>query len=186
VNTQSSLVAELTSKEYRDAFVASLLRIGLPMQCRALRESREWTQPELAEAAGMSQPRISEIERPGERKLNLETLLRLASAFDVGLQVRFVPFSKLIDDDDSVDLDSFYIEPFEEDLARLGRIEEKMKSVALLVPSAIQRALTEQGQQDKGNAQRDAATNSAQPDNSQGAKAQIEREYSGNFSHIAS
>ncbi len=35
-----------------------------------LRESREWTQPELAEAAGMSQPRISEIERPGERKLN--------------------------------------------------------------------------------------------------------------------
>jgi transcriptional regulator with XRE-family HTH domain len=131
VNTRSSLVEQLRDKEYRDAFVASQIRIGLPMQCRALRESREWTQPQLAEAAGMSQPRISEIERPGERKLNLETLLRLASAYDVALQVRFVPFSEFVDDDDSLDFDSFYVRPFQEDIERLEKLEEQMEDVVL-------------------------------------------------------
>lgn len=132
MNTKSSLAEQLSGKEYRDAFVGAQIRVGLPMQCRALRESRGWTQPQLAEAAGMSQPRISEIERPGERKLNLETLLRLASAFDVALQVRFVPFSTFVDDDDSIDFDNFYVEPFDEDLARLERIEEQMKASNVL------------------------------------------------------
>lgn len=154
MNTKSSLAAQLSDKQYRDAFVASQIRIGLPMQCRALRESREWTQPRLAEAAGMSQPRISEIERPGERKLNLETLLRLASAFDVALQVRFVPFSQLVDDNDSVRLDSFHVEPFPEDMARLEGLEKQMRSVVVMKPSRIYESLiaTEQ-----------TTTNSIQP-----------------------
>lgn len=132
MNSQSPLAAQLANKEYRDAFVASQIRIGLPMQCRALRESRDWTQPRLAELAGMSQPRISEIERPGERNLNLDTLLRLASAFDVAVQVRFVPFSHLVDDDDTLDLSDFYVPPFEEDIAALKRREESMKSVIVM------------------------------------------------------
>ena len=132
MNTKSSLVRELKDKEYRDSYVASQIRIGLPMQCRALRESREWTQPRLAQLSGMSQPRISEIERPGERRLNIETLLRLASAFDVALQVRFVPFSRLVDDDEDIDLNRFYVKPFDEDLASIERIEEQLKSVVVL------------------------------------------------------
>lgn len=145
MNTKSSLAAELRDKQYRDAFVASQIRVGLPMQCRALRESQEWTQPKLAEAAGMSQPRISEIERPGQRKLNLDTLLRLASAFDVALQVRFVPFSQLVDDDNEVNFADFHIAPFEEDIAALERHEEKMKSV--IVMGAHKAAGGEGGQQ---------------------------------------
>lgn len=141
MNSQSLLASRLRDKDYRDAFVASRLKIGLPMQCRALRESREWTQPQLADAAGMTQPRISEIERPGERSLNLETLLRLASAFDVALQVRFVPFSSFVTDDDNVDLDNFHIEPFEEDLSNLEHREEQMKSVIFLGPAHSQAGL---------------------------------------------
>jgi transcriptional regulator with XRE-family HTH domain len=140
VNTKSSLVEQLRGKEYRDAFVASQIRIGLPMQCRALREGRALTQPQLAEAAGMSQPRISEIERPGERKLNIDTLLRLASAFDVALQVRFVPFSKFVDDEDSIDLDNFYVNPFDQDVAHISRIEEQMKSVIQMDQSSAFKA----------------------------------------------
>lgn len=132
MNTKSSLAMQLGDKEYRDAFVGAQLRVALPMQCRALRESRGWTQPQLAEAAGMSQPRISEIERPGERRLNLDTLLRLASAFDVALQVRFVPFSELIDDDESLDAGDFYVASFDEDIEILGRREEAMKLVTIL------------------------------------------------------
>jgi len=123
MNSKSSLVKELQDKDYRHAFVRSQVSIGLPLQCRALRESREWTQPQLAEAAGMSQPRISEIERPGERKLNLETLFRLAEAFDVALQVRFVTFRDFVDSTDGVRLEHFSIKPFEEDLKDLENEE---------------------------------------------------------------
>lgn len=157
MNTESSLARELSDKQYRDEFVAAALRVGLPMQCRALRESRDWTQPRLAQEAGMSQPRISEIERPGERRLTLDTLLRLASAFDVALQVRFVPFSQLVDDDDHLDLDNFYVPPFAQDIANLARREEQMKSVTIMGPAHW--AATGKGQIYGQNAV-NAATNS--------------------------
>ena len=74
VNIDSSLTRELREKQYRDAYVDSQIRVGLPFQIRALRKSRDnMTQSALAEKAEMSQPRISEIESPGERNLNIET-----------------------------------------------------------------------------------------------------------------
>jgi transcriptional regulator with XRE-family HTH domain len=176
VNTQSSIAAELSDKQYRDAYVASQLRIGLPMQCRALRESRTWTQPKLAEVAGWSQPRISELERPGERKPNIETLLKLASAFDVALQVRFVPFSQFVDDSDHVDYDNFYIHPFAEDMARLQRMEEKMKSVRFIGSSATE---AEAGDEQQNLMGLEGAANSAVPRNQ-------ERDNRENYSYIAS
>jgi DNA-binding Xre family transcriptional regulator len=88
---------KLQSKAYHDAFVASQISIGLPFQIYALRIQREWTQQQLAEKTGMLQPRISAMERPGGSKLNLDTLRRSASAFDVALVVRFVPFSELVE-----------------------------------------------------------------------------------------
>ena len=116
LNTNSSLVGELKDKQYRDAYVASQIRMSLPVQIRELRKSRDMTQPQLAQLSGMTQPRISEIERPGERRLNIETLLRIASAFDVALQIKFVPFEELIDWGEGVDLDHFSVIPFTEEL----------------------------------------------------------------------
>ena len=124
MNIHSSLVAELIDKEYRDAYVASQIRIGLPFQIRALRKAKGWTQDQLAEYAGMSQPRIAEIEKPGERSLNLATLLRVASAFDVGLAVNFVPFSEVIDRDESFDPDNHFVPSFEAELAAAKKAEE--------------------------------------------------------------
>lgn len=132
MNINSSLVGELREKEYRDAYVESQIRMTLPLQIRELRKRREWTQPELAERAGMGQPRISELEKPGERRLTVETLLRLASAFDVGLQVRFVPFGELIDWGEGIDIDNFNVQPFQEELD-----EAEMQSV--LRPDPIAR-----------------------------------------------
>ena len=91
----SKLREQLQEKAYRDAFVASQIRIALPFQIRALREQRGWTQAQLAEKAGMLQPRISAMERPGGSKFTLETVLRVTAALDVAFIGRFTSFGEL-------------------------------------------------------------------------------------------
>lgn len=132
MNIHSSLIAELRDKSYRDAYVASQIRMGLPFQIRALRISRGWTQLQLAEAAGMSQPRIAEIEK-GKRSLNLETLLRLASAFDVGLDVFFASFGDLVDRKESFEPDTFDALSFSQEIAEA---EQRAKAPETAVAAA--------------------------------------------------
>lgn len=90
------LIAQLKDKRYRDAFVSEHIATGIPFQIRALRKQRKWIQRELAEHAGMLQERISVAENPNYAKFNLQTLKKIASAFDVALIVRFVTFSELV------------------------------------------------------------------------------------------
>lgn len=90
----NDLHKKLQSKEYRDAFVSAHIQDGVAFQIRALREQRGWNQGTLAGALKVSQPAVAQYES-GERTLNLGTLERLASAFDVALVVRFVRFSEL-------------------------------------------------------------------------------------------
>ena len=85
------------SKKYRDLFVEGQIRTGIPFQIRVMRESRPWKQSELGDRANMPQTVISRMEKPGSGNLTIKTLLRLASAFDVGLIVRFAPFSEIVD-----------------------------------------------------------------------------------------
>lgn len=92
--SRRSLKDKLRNKEYRDRFVSAHIDTGLPFQIRALREQRGMTQEDLAHLMDTSQEGISRIESPG-RGLAIKTLVRLASAFDVALVVRFVPFSGL-------------------------------------------------------------------------------------------
>lgn len=80
----------------------------------------------------MSQPRIAEIEKPSKRRFNLETLLRIASAFDVGLEVNFVPISEIVRKDNAFDPNDFSIETFEEELARAEKDEQDVAADALL------------------------------------------------------
>lgn len=109
----------LTDRERRSAYVKAQTRIGLPFQIRALRKQKGWSQAQLAETAEMRQPRISAIEKPGKGRLNIETLERIAAAFDVGLQVRFVSFGGLIRQSERFDPEHFKIPTFEEELAAI-------------------------------------------------------------------
>jgi transcriptional regulator with XRE-family HTH domain len=86
----------LESRKFRDAYVYEHIRNGLPFQIRALRKDRNWSQSELAEAAKTSRTVITRIEDPNYGKLTLKTLSAVASAFDVALLVKFVPFSRLL------------------------------------------------------------------------------------------
>lgn len=104
------------SKAHRDAFVASQINVGLPFQIRALRKQRNLNQQELATLAGMLQPRISAMEQVGGGQLNLDTLRKLAAAFDVGLLVKFVAFSELTKWSNDFSPDDFSVPSFDQEL----------------------------------------------------------------------
>jgi DNA-binding XRE family transcriptional regulator len=92
----SKLWEKLKDSKYRRAFVSSQINIGIPFQIRSLLMSRPgWTQETLAERANILQPRISALMTPGKASPNIETLRRIAEAFDCGLMVQFVPFSEM-------------------------------------------------------------------------------------------
>ena len=121
VNTRSRMVSKLRDPAYRKAYVSSQINVGIPFQVRSLLKNRGWTQEQLSDRAGMLQPRISAILKPGRGGLNIETLRRLAEAFDCGLMVRFAPFSELIDWSEQFDPESFDVERFETEDKR-GRL----------------------------------------------------------------
>jgi transcriptional regulator with XRE-family HTH domain len=77
------------------------------------------TQKQLAGLAGMAQPRISKMERPGEEAFNIDTLIRLAAAFQVGLKVEFVPFSEMLVWENNYSQDQFNPPPLSRDVAFL-------------------------------------------------------------------
>jgi transcriptional regulator with XRE-family HTH domain len=96
--SRKSLISRVRKgKGARTQFVESHLNKGLAYQIRAIRDRLHWSQEKLANEVGMPQNAISRLESPDYGKPTLTTLKRLAAAFDVGLVVRFVPFSELVD-----------------------------------------------------------------------------------------
>jgi transcriptional regulator with XRE-family HTH domain len=105
----------LESRDNREGFIRAKLNHLIPSQIKALRLRRDWTQNRLAEESDMKQARISAMEKPGEVNFSLETLIRLAAAYRVALQVRFVPFSKLSKWEGEYSQDEFEVTPIEKD-----------------------------------------------------------------------
>lgn len=96
--TSAKTVEKLRDKAYRDAYVLSHIRVGIPYQIRALREQegRKWSQSELARRMRKPPNVISRLEDPEYGRHTISTLLELASAFDVALLVKFVPYSEFL------------------------------------------------------------------------------------------
>lgn len=115
INRRNKIIKELKNKEYRDAFAVEHIDTGIPFQVQALREQRGWSQNDLGNHADMAQEAISRIEDPNYGKLTIKTLKRLASAFDVGLMVRFVPFSDLVEWELNLSPGSLGVSSFNED-----------------------------------------------------------------------
>src|SRR5258708_6969165 len=112
---RQQIVGKLTNKEYRDIWFTEQINTGLSFQIRGLREQRGWSQAELGKRTGMAQSRISLMEDANYARFSLTTLKRLASAFDVGLMVRFRPYSGLVDDFVELDSSVLNMPGFEED-----------------------------------------------------------------------
>lgn len=128
-NKQEQMWESLRDPEFRKQLIDEHINVGIPFQIRALRDRQQLTQTRLAELLGSKrkQPLISQWEDPNYGKYTLETLKDLAKAFDVGLLVRFVPFSTLIDW--TINLTSDVIAP-----PSFGE-EEQYRIPALVTPS---------------------------------------------------
>ena len=94
---KKKLIEELKDKKYRDAFVEESINVGIPFQIKALREQRGLTQKDFEKKYNIKQTEISRWENPNYSKFTLSTLKKIASVFDVGLMVRFVPISNLVE-----------------------------------------------------------------------------------------
>ena len=86
----------LKTIDARAAYVEAELVQGLSAQIRTLRNSRNWSQEELAKKLGTSQNAVSRMENSSYGRYSIKTLLAVSKVFDVGLVTRFVPFSQLI------------------------------------------------------------------------------------------
>ena len=98
LNSKNSLIERLRrGPAARRQLVESHVTKGLAHQLRATRDKLGWSQDRLADEAKMNQNAISRLENADYGRPTLTTLKRLAVAMDVGLVVRFVPFSELVD-----------------------------------------------------------------------------------------
>ena len=80
----------------RRAYVHAEVVTGLAHQIRAIRIQRGLTQGGLAKVMNTTQASISRLEDPSYGRYSLKTLLDLSTAFDTGLQVRFVSLVNML------------------------------------------------------------------------------------------
>lgn len=87
---------ELNEKRMRDAYLSAQTRSKLSNQIRAVRTQRGWSQGEFATLLGKPQSNVSRLESRDYGNFTLKTLFALASAFDCGLVVEFVPYADFL------------------------------------------------------------------------------------------
>lgn len=134
---REQIVASLQDKEYRDAFVEEHIDSGVAFQIRATREAQGWSQRELGRRAGMAQERVSVLEDPDYGRMSLSTLKRVASALDVALVVRFVPFSQLADWATELSAEALAVPNFarDPDLQPAGTLGSVTPAIDLTLPN---------------------------------------------------
>lgn len=109
------LFAKLKNKRYRAAYLAQHIRTIIALQIRRMREDRGWKQSDLGDVSGKPQNVISRIEDPEYGKLTVQTLLDLAAGLDVGLVIKFVPFSRFLREYEDVSMSNLSVDSFLEE-----------------------------------------------------------------------
>jgi transcriptional regulator with XRE-family HTH domain len=111
-----TLVTEFSDKEYAHAYMEDFSNIAIAAQIKVLREQRDWTQKQLADAAEMKQERISVLEDVNYDAWTIKTLRKLAKAFDLTVKISFEKFSSGILDVSKMSSESLKRTSREDDL----------------------------------------------------------------------
>src|SRR5260370_34326326 len=90
-----NLQKKLKNKEYRDSFAAEYIYSRVPLKIRAMRERRGLSQQALGKPAGVKQEWVCKLEDPNYGRVTLATQLKMASSFDLGLNVDFGAFAEI-------------------------------------------------------------------------------------------
>ena len=106
-----NLWSKLHVKEYREGYAESQIDVDIPHRLEALRRARGWALEDLAERSKVPLERLEAIES-FETRPSVEDLLALAAAFDVGLMVKFAPFSELVQHEEDFDPSTYDVVSF--------------------------------------------------------------------------
>ncbi|PBC23449.1 MULTISPECIES: helix-turn-helix transcriptional regulator [unclassified Mesorhizobium] len=87
---------KLSITEYRHGYLREMVTGWVIHQIKALRDERDWSQADLGTKAGKPQSAIARLESESYGNWNTKTLLEIAEAFDVALQIRFVSWPKFM------------------------------------------------------------------------------------------
>jgi transcriptional regulator with XRE-family HTH domain len=140
---RKSFLDRLKDPEYRHALVAAYIKNGIAFQIRSLRKAEGWDQKKLADVALGNpelQSMISRYENPDYGKYSMRTLLDFAKAFDVALEVRFIPFSQLVRRDEELPSSTLAVPNFKQEL-EAGSLAPSQNTVLLansIRPSSTQ------------------------------------------------
>lgn len=102
--------------EYRQSYMEAAIEQGVAWQIKTNRERRGLSQKELASRITSKQSAISRAEDPSYGRHRLETLVKIANAFDCALQVKFIPYSQLAKDSDDLSPDALYAKSYIEEV----------------------------------------------------------------------
>ena len=107
---------EWLDKEFREGYLEGAVEQGVAWQIRSNRQARRLSQDDLANAIGTNQSAISRAEDPEYGAHSLDTLTKIAHAFDCALSVKFVPYSQLAIDSEDLSPEALYARSFTEEL----------------------------------------------------------------------
>lgn len=145
MNLRTQLLEKFKNKQYRDSFVAEHIYSRIPLKIRAMRDRRKMSQKELGALAGVKQEWISKLEDPNYGRLTIATALKIASAFDCGLSVDFVPFSQILEGASTLNRESFDVPTFEEELQNAEAIASIIQERATVPVNAFTMCQTSAG-----------------------------------------
>ena len=131
------------SEDYRHGYVDEFLNVSIATQIKVLREQRKWGQKELADKVGMKQPRISVMENVNYSSWSINTLRKLAEAFDLTLRVSFESFGNRIKEIEQINRKALERFSFKDDPvfaeAEAVEVEVKVTAATKALPDAQER-----------------------------------------------
>ena len=132
VQSKQNWRAKLANKKYRNAFVSSRISQTIAFQLRVLRQRARLSQAALARELGTNQNAICRMENPRYGKMTISSLRKLATHFDVGLVVRFAPYSEIVDWATNLSTESIAVPDFDHDTELIERKPNQSDGAAAL------------------------------------------------------